>query len=68
MDTLTVGGISLPKQAMGLAEEESLDFALAMCDGLFVRSFLFCHFHAFTCLCYTFLFLVSHTLSRSPFY
>ena len=36
-DSLTVAGLRLAGQGLGLAEQESLDFAVAQCDGLFVR-------------------------------
>ena len=39
-DTLQVAGITLTSQVMGQATEVSLDFAVATCDGLFVRNLL----------------------------
>ena len=36
-DSLTVAGLNLAGQGLGLAEQESLDFSAAQCDGLFVR-------------------------------
>ena len=42
-DSLTVAGQNLAGQGMGLAEQESLDFAVAQCDGLFVRPTSFVH-------------------------